>query len=222
MSFLKRLHNIGEAEVNAWIEKKQDPLKMFEQGIRDLKADFDKNLKTIAQLKASRIKTTNDTEFLHKKITALDDDAIQSFEKTRNGQLSLEIAEDLARTALIEKEKAELKLKALEADMEMYSEKIKILESSLEETKIKIESYENELLALKTKYQQKKTTKQQTKKIPTVKDSSATIEMLERMKSKIEQEEILSEEYNNLDRMDAAHSAEIEERLNELKTKLKK
>ena len=37
MKFLKRLFKIGEAEVHSAIDGMEDPIKMTEQGIRDMK-----------------------------------------------------------------------------------------------------------------------------------------------------------------------------------------
>ena len=42
MSIFKRLFGIGSAEVNSALDKLEDPVKMTEQGIRDLKQDLTK------------------------------------------------------------------------------------------------------------------------------------------------------------------------------------
>ena len=44
VNFFKRLFKIGEAEANAVIDKMEDPIKLTEQGIRDMKGDLQKSL----------------------------------------------------------------------------------------------------------------------------------------------------------------------------------
>jgi phage shock protein A len=41
MGIFSRLFNVGKAEAHAAIDKLEDPIKMTEQGIRDLKKDLD-------------------------------------------------------------------------------------------------------------------------------------------------------------------------------------
>ncbi len=68
MNIFKRLFKIGEAEANSAIDKMEDPIKLTEQGIRDLKQDLEKNLEALAQVKALAIRAKNDQEeYLDKK-----------------------------------------------------------------------------------------------------------------------------------------------------------
>ena len=52
MSILKRVFKIGQAEANNLIDKLEDPIKLTEQGIRDMKKDLDGNLQALAEVKA--------------------------------------------------------------------------------------------------------------------------------------------------------------------------
>lgn len=62
MGIFKRLFNIGEAEANSAVDKLEDPIKMTEQGIRNLKKDLDKSLHALAEVKAMAIRSKNDVE----------------------------------------------------------------------------------------------------------------------------------------------------------------
>ena len=42
MNFFKRLFKIGQAEAHSALDKLEDPIKLTEQGIRDLKQDLNK------------------------------------------------------------------------------------------------------------------------------------------------------------------------------------
>ena len=47
MNIFKRLFKIGQAEANSAVDKLEDPIKMTEQGIRDLKKDLSAALQAI-------------------------------------------------------------------------------------------------------------------------------------------------------------------------------
>ena len=60
MSLFKRIFTLGKAESNAVIDKLEDPIKMTEQGIRDMKSDLEKSLKALAEVKAMAIRAKNE------------------------------------------------------------------------------------------------------------------------------------------------------------------
>ena len=60
MNVFKRLFKVGEAEAHSALDKLEDPIKMTEQGIRDLKKDLDASLKAMAEVKAMAIRSKND------------------------------------------------------------------------------------------------------------------------------------------------------------------
>ena len=60
MNIFKRLFKIGEAEAHSALDKLEDPIKMTEQGIRDMKSDLDKSLHALAEVKAMAIRSKND------------------------------------------------------------------------------------------------------------------------------------------------------------------
>ena len=51
MSIFQRLFSVGKSEVNAAIDKMEDPIKMTEQGIRDLKKDLNAAMTSLAEVK---------------------------------------------------------------------------------------------------------------------------------------------------------------------------
>ncbi|WP_186441218.1 PspA/IM30 family protein, partial [Desulfamplus magnetovallimortis] len=51
MSFFSRLFKVGESNAHAIIDKMEDPIKMTEQGIRDLKKDLTEAMTALAEVK---------------------------------------------------------------------------------------------------------------------------------------------------------------------------
>ena len=62
MNIFKRLFKIGQAEANASIDNMEDPIKMTEQGIRDMKEDLAKSVEAMAQVKAMAIRSKNERD----------------------------------------------------------------------------------------------------------------------------------------------------------------
>lgn len=60
--FFQRLFSLGESEAHSIIDKLEDPVKMTEQGIRELKQELEKALKSFAEVKAIAIKAQRDME----------------------------------------------------------------------------------------------------------------------------------------------------------------
>ena len=56
MNIFRRLFKIGSAEANSLVDKLEDPIKMTEQGIRDLKNDLGSALQALAEVKALAIR----------------------------------------------------------------------------------------------------------------------------------------------------------------------
>ena len=56
MKTTKRIFKIGQAEVNAFLDKYENPIKITTQSIRDLKRVFEKTLEAAAKVKAISFK----------------------------------------------------------------------------------------------------------------------------------------------------------------------
>lgn len=105
MNIFKRLFKIGEAEANSALDKMEDPIKLTEQGIRDLKLDLDKNLEALARVKALAIRAKNDQEeFLDKK-EDYHQKAVLILKKGQRGEMDAAEADRLAKEALVKRKK---------------------------------------------------------------------------------------------------------------------
>jgi phage shock protein A len=60
MNILNRLFKIGQSEAHAAVNQLEDPIKMTEQGLRDLRQDLDKSLHGLAEVKAMVIRARNE------------------------------------------------------------------------------------------------------------------------------------------------------------------
>lgn len=197
VNFFKRLFKIGEAEANAAIDKMEDPIKLTEQGIRDMKGDLEKSLESLAQVKALAIRAKNDMEEFSSKAEDYQQKAMLILQKGHKNEIDSTEADRLAKEALSKKEAANQQAVRSKNDSEKFDDSVAKLEKNVQEIKQNISRWENELKTLKARVKVSKATKNLNKQMAEI-DSSSTVSMLERMKEKVQQEEALAEAYGDI------------------------
>ncbi|MBQ4818740.1 PspA/IM30 family protein [Aquimarina sp. MMG016] len=197
MNFFKRLFKIGEAEAHSAIDKMEDPIKMTEQGIRDMKTDLEKSLEALAQVKALAIRAKNETEEFASKAEDYQQKAMLILKKAQGGDLDVSEADRLAKEALVKKEESLQHVTRTKEESEKFDKSVDQLEKNVQEIKQNISKWENELKTLKARVKVSKATKNLNKQMAEI-DSSSTVTMLERMKDKVNQEEALAEAYGDI------------------------
>ena len=107
MSVFKRLFKIGQAEAHTIVDKLEDPIKLTEQGIRDLKQDLDQSLKALAEVKAMSIKSKKEAADAKNRAKSYENKAMMLLTKAEKGELDSAEADRLATEALSKKSDAE-------------------------------------------------------------------------------------------------------------------
>lgn len=208
MNIFRRLFRIGKAEAHSAIDKMEDPIKMTEQGIRDMKQDLDKSLEALAQVKAMAIRANNEKEEYTSKAEDYQNKAMLILKKAQNGDLDMAEADRLAKEALIKKEEATKHVERATLEADKFNQSVSQLEKNVSEIKSNISKWENELKTLKARVKVSNATKNLNKQMAEI-DSSSTVSMLERMKEKVQQEEALADAYGDI----ANKSKSIDEEL---------
>ena len=220
MEFLKRLFKIGTAEVHSAIDGIEDPITMTEQGIRDMKADLDKSLEALAQVKAMSIRSKNEVADFANKGEDYNEKAMLILKKAQSGELDPTEADRLATEALIKKEEAAVGQKRATADKEKFDLNVSQMESNVQTIKQNISKWENELKILRSRVKVADATKTMNKQMAQI-DSNGTVALLERMKEKVAQEEALSEAYGDIANNAKSIDEEIDKAIDVSKTKAK-
>ena len=197
MNFFKRLLKMGEAEANAALDNMEDPIKLTEQGIRDMKEDLEKSLEALAQVQALSIRSKNEHEEFLTKVENYQEKALLLLTKAKKGTLEISKAERLAKESLIKKEESSLQAVNTKAQADKLEGSVSQLEINVAEVKKNISKWENELKTLKARVRVSNATQKLNKQLVDV-DSSSTVYMLERMKDKVSQEEALAEAYGDI------------------------
>jgi len=194
MSLFKRMFTMGKAEAHAIADKLEDPVKLTEQGIRDLKEDLTEATQALAQVKGLAIQAKRKHEEKKRIIKDWQNKAEQLMKAGQSGTMEMSDAERLAMEALEKKTEAETDLPRLKKDADIQNNQANALQSKVNELKRTIETYENELVTLKARAKTAKASEKINKQMAGV-DSSSTIAMLEKMKTRVDEDEASAQAY---------------------------
>jgi len=197
MGLFQRIFKVGQSEAHSIVDKLEDPIKMIEQGIRDLKKDLQSSLQSLAQVKAISIRLKKDAD--NQKLSAADFErkAMLFLQNFKDGELEKAEAERLATAVLNKKEEAIQIAEALIADHSKQQKTADQLQSKVEKLRHTINRYENELATLRARVRTASSVRKINQQLAGV-DSSGTISMLEKMKNKVMEVESLAEAYGDL------------------------
>jgi len=212
MNIFRRLFRIGSAEANSLVDKLEDPIKMTEQGIRDLKKDLSKALEALAEVKALAIRARNDANTDSEKAKDYEKKAILLLKRAEKGEISMEEADRLASECLVQKEAHMTNAATNRANQEKFEANVAKLDANIKTLKSNVKKYEVELKTLKARAKVSKATKNINKQLADI-DSTSTVSMLERMKDKVAQEEALAESYADIAGENTSIDQEIDKAL---------
>lgn len=212
MNIFKRIFRIGQAEIHSVVEKMEDPIKMTEQGIREMRDDLNQSLEAYAKVKAMAIRSQNNVE--KKKLEAADYErkAILLLEKANRNEISIDQAENLAKEALGLKNQLLEEITELENQVIIHEKSANEVHKNVEILKFNINKWENELATLKARVKVADATKLVNKQMAKI-DANSTISMLERMKEKVEEDEALAQAYGSMSTQNKSADDQINETL---------
>jgi len=208
MSIFKRLFRIGKAEVHSVIDKLEDPIKLTEQGIRDMKRDLDKSLQALAEVKAMEIRSRSDIRKHEAAAKDYESKAMLILKKAQDGGMDADEADRLATEALRMKDENLESLERIKGELAKFETSTSQLDQNVKKIRSNVSKWENELKTLKARVKVSQATKNLNKELAQI-DSSNTVSMLEKMKEKVEQEEALAESYGDI----ANESKSVDEEL---------
>lgn len=214
MNIFKRLLRIGQAEIHSAVDKMEDPIRMTEQGIREMREDLEKAIEALAQIKALAIRTKNDKTKKQASAQDYENKAILLLTKAQKGELEMEQAEKLAKEALALKENLLTEAKTLAEQQIVHETSVDEIQKNIDVLKFNITKWENELKTLKSRIRVSRTTKEVNKQMAQI-DSDSTVSMLERMKEKVEEEEALAQAYGDIAKKTASIDEEIDKAIGE-------
>lgn len=212
MGIFSRLFKVGQAEAHAIVDKLEDPIKLTEQGIRDLKGDLQNAMTGLAEVKGVAIRLSKEAEDAQRQADEYERKAMLLLQRFKDGQLDQAQAERLATEALNQKDLASQRATKLSQDAEQQQRMSNQLQDKVQQLKTSITTYENELVTLRARAKTAESTKKINQHLAKV-DSSSTIAMLERMKQKVQEDEALAQAYGEVAQVDTSVDTEINKAL---------
>ena len=131
--FFKRVKTVVDSELNALLDKAEDPVKMLEQFMRDMESDIRESESAVAKQIANEKMLQKKYEDAKKMVEKRDEQAITAIEAGND---------DLARRAL--------------EDKKMHSQTAETLRESYERAKLDSESVRKKLDEMKAEYYEMK------------------------------------------------------------------
>ena len=197
MGIFQRVFRVGKAEAHATIDKFEDPIKMTEQGIRDLKKDLNSAMTALAEVKGQGIRLRKQASENKKAAGDYERKAMLVLQKAQGGDLDSGESDRLAGEALSRKEDAAKRAATLTGDAKQQETTAAQLQAQVDKLKAAIATYENDLVTLRARAKTAAATKKINKQLSKV-DSNGTLAMLERMKERVDEDESLAEAYGDM------------------------
>lgn len=208
----QRLFKTGQAEAHALVDKLEDPIKMSEQAIRDLKKDLQESLKALAEVKAISISLSRESENHRRRAEDYERKAMLLLQKAQSGQMEEVDADRLASEALTRVKESQTRHAETSGQANTQRETSNKLQVNVNDLKSKIASYENDLVTLKARTKTANATRKINQHLANI-DSNGTVALLERMREKVEEQEALAEAYGEMGDATASVDDEINKAL---------
>ena len=197
MGLFSRFFSWGKSEVHSALDKMEDPIKMTEQGIRDLRKDLTSSINSLAEIKALAIRSKREA-FEQKRLAQdYEKKALILLKKAKSGSLDQTEAERLASEALVKKESAIKNVVVHEQAQTQHEGSVAQMEAQVKKLRTQIESWDNELNTLKARAKVAHSMQRMNQKLAKT-DASSTISMLERMRDRVTESEALAESYGDI------------------------
>ena len=217
MGVFQRIFRVGKAEVHSAIDKLEDPIRLTEQGIRDLKNDLSNAMTSLAEVKGQGIRLRKQASDGKKAAADYERKAMALLQKAQNSDIDSAEADRLAAEALARKEENVNRAATLSQNAKQQEEMAAQLQTQVDKLKSSIAGYENELVTLRARARTAAATKKINKQLAKV-DSNGTLAMLERMKERVEEDESLSQAYGEVADASKSVDEEIDAALQEKNT----
>ncbi|MDD9950409.1 MAG: PspA/IM30 family protein, partial [Zetaproteobacteria bacterium] len=212
VGIFKRLFRVASANTHSAIDKLEDPIKLTEQGIRDLRKDLEQSIQSLAEAKSMLIRMKKEAQEKKQLASSYENKAVLLLKKAESGALDSAEADRLATAALEKKQTVLEQSNAMFTGLDRQTEQTQVLEKRVGELRSNINKWENELKTLKARARVAEASKKLNKQLAQV-DSSGTIALLEKMKDKVSENEAMAESYADIGGLSTNIDDEIQKAL---------
>lgn len=194
MNIFKRLLKIGQAEIHALVDKMENPIHLIEKGIEEMKEQLSELTEAYISNRAQLIRSENLAKNKLADAGTYEEKALLLLQKAQKEEIEAKKADQLALEAISIKKKLTEEAAEISTESIVFTDKINLINNKIDVLKFNISKWEKELATLKAKQRINNASEFANKQMANI-DNNSTIELLEKMKSKIEQQEAYNDAF---------------------------
>ena len=211
--FWKRLFTLGAAEANSALDSLEDPVKITEQLIREMKDQIVNSTQAAAQSRAAIIRLKTNKATFDKQAESYIEKANKIKDKMDKGSVDEVKGKEFLLKALNSAKLAKNEAKGLGSQLETLEKNDKKVTDSITAFKNEIQQAENNLISLRAQAETAKASKDISKHMSSV-NVNGFKSQLDKMKDKVASDQAEAEAYAQLEDAGKSTDEEINDFLN--------
>jgi phage shock protein A len=195
----KKIFRIGGNKNNQELDAadSNDPVKLAEGNIAELKKDLHESQRSLAEIKALTIRTQKEKDVAERNCQELEERAFQMLQKGKSGEIPMAEAEKRAVALLDQREKIMANVRVAAESVKHYRAMLEKLEANNAKIYEQVSEWENELKTLKARNRMNEASKKMHERL-TKMDDSNTQHLIDKMRQNAEEQEAISQAYQEL------------------------
>lgn len=207
-NLFKRFFKIVGAETDSILDKIEDPIKLAEQNIKNLKKELEISLKNLVKIRAVLNILKRELQEKYKQAMNYERQAAAILEKAQEKMVNEQEADKLASELIIKRNQSYIQATRIAESVNQQELLTNQFESKIKDLKTQVTSWQEELTILKTRYKIATSIKRINKQFCAI-DSENTANILANIKDKIIEEESLAQAYEYVSEFDCGQENKI-------------
>lgn len=214
MGLLDRLFRVGKSEANAVVDKMEDPTKMTDQIIRELRENYQQAIEGEAEIKAIALGHRSEEAKAKIKAAEWEKKANDLLDLVESGKIEAEKGNGLATTAAEQSAEAAKQASEFGAMATKEESALAVMDSKIKKIKDQIAETENKAEILKARAKTADVSEKINKTLSSV-DTDGLMATLDRMDKKVSAQEFRSQAYAEVQDSTLSTNEEINKVLGE-------
>ncbi len=194
MGLLDRLFRISKSEVNSVVDKMEDPVKMADQVLRELKDNYQTAITGESEVKAAALQHRAEEQKAHTKAEEWEKKANDLLDMVEAGKLEADKGNTLANTAAESAVQAKRQAGEFASMAEKEEKALGVMDVAVQQLKDRISETENRITLLKSRAKTADVSEKINKTLSSV-DTDGLMSTLDRMDSKVTSTEFRAQAY---------------------------
>jgi len=194
MGLFERVFRIGKSEVNAAVDKLEDPIKMADQVLRELRESYQQAIVGESEVKAAALQHRSEELKARTKSQEWEKKANDLLDMIESGKLEADKGNGLAQTAAESHITTENQANEFASMAEKEEKALAVMETAIKQLKDKISEAENKVNLLKSRAKTAEVSEKINKTLSSV-DTDGLMNTLDRMDAKVSAQEFRSQAY---------------------------